>query len=401
MSTSLLFHSFGIRHVRVHRTSYIAGQVIFHAEVKDRLLRCPCCKSWQVIRYGSKIRHIRLVPIGRKAAILRLKTYRIWCKSCAAIRWIKLPFLAGKSNCSRAFVRYMLGLCRQMTLKAVAGLLGVGWDLIKDNHKKYLAKKYRRRRWQKLRYIGIDEFAVRKGHHYLTIAVNLETGEIIYVHQGKSKHSIIPLLIKLRRYSGGLQAVAVDMNPGYFEALTRYLPKVPIVFDRFHVVRMAQQVLDDMRRQQQTELLGIKGNILKGSRYLLLRRYADLTPAGKHRLKELLRLNEPLMTAYLMKEQLCTLWDLPSRPEAERFLKAWGQDAFASGIPALIKLGRSILSHRTGILNYFDHPITCGKVEGINNKIKTLKRQVYGFRDMAYFTLRLYHLHEQNYSLSG
>lgn len=93
--------------------------------------------------------------------------------------------------------------------------------------------------------------------------------------------------------------------------------------------------------------------------------------------------------------------NMPNRNEAERFLHSWGKDALNSGISHLIKLGKSILSHRTGILNYFDYPITCGKVEGINNKIKTLKRQVYGFRDMAYFTLRLYHLHEQNYSLSG
>jgi transposase len=401
MSTSLLFHCFGIRQVRVHRTDYIAGQAIFHAEVKERLLRCPCCGSCQVIRYGSKVRHIRLVPIGRKAAILRLKTYRIRCRSCDAIRWIKLPFVTGKSNCSHALIRYLLDLCCLMTIKAVANLLGVGWDLVKDHHKEFLARKYRRRRWQKLRYIGIDEFAVKKGHHYLTIAVNLETGEIIYVSQGKSQHSIIPLLIKLRRYSGGLRAVAVDMNPGYIEALIRYLPKVPMVFDHFHVVRMAQQTLEDMRRQQYPELLGIKGNILKGSRYLLLRHYADLPPEDKHRLKELLRINEPLTIAYLMKEQLSMLWDLPSRAEAERFLNAWGKDAFASGISALVKLGRSILSHRVGILNYFDHPISCGMVEGINNKIKTLKRQVYGFRDMAYFTLRLYHLHQQNYSLSG
>jgi len=400
MSTSLLFHSFGIRHVRVYRTENVAGRTIFHAVVKDLLLCCPCCKSRQVIRFGHKIRLIRLVPIGRKVTILKLKTYRIRCKFCHHIRWIKLPFLAGKSNCCNTFVRYMLDLCQLMTLKSVAGLLGVGWDLVKDHHKAYLAKKYRRRRWNKLRYVGIDEFSVRKGYRFLTIAVNLETGEIIYVHQGKSKHSIIPLLMKLRRYSRGLQAVAVDMSPAYIEALIRYLPKVPIVFDRFHVVRMAQKTIDDLRRRLQTKP-GIEENSLKGSRFLLLRRYADLTPAGKHRLKQLLDINEPLMTVYLMKEQLCALWDLPNRSQAERFLDAWGKDALGSGIPILVRLGKSMLAHRTGILNYFDHPITCGKVEGINNKIKTLKRQVYGYRDMKYFTLRLYHLHKQNYSLSG
>ena len=402
MSTSLLFHSFGIREVKVQRTEFTGGKIVYHAVVKSRLLRCPCCRSREVIRFGNKIRSIRLLPIGRRPALLKLKTYRVKCENCGKIRWIKLPFLTGKSNCSRGFIRYLLDLCRLMTIKAVAGLLGVGWDLVKDHHKEYLAMKYRRRGWKGLKYIGLDEFSVKKGHSYMTIAVNLETGEIIYVGEGKSKDSIIPLLLKLRRYSSGLKAIAIDMNPGYVEAILRYLPKVPMVFDRFHIVRMIQSEIDEMRRQLQSQLYAVEErNILKGSRFLLLSNYADLDQTGRQRLEKLFRINQPLMTMYVMKEQLLHLWDLSNRDDAEKFLTAWSKDAMNSGIKPLIKVGKSIISHKTGILNYFHHPITTGMVEGINNKIKTLKRQVYGFRDMEYFKLRLYHLNKQNYSLTG
>ena len=401
MSTSLLYHNCGIKGIKVHRTEYLKGSTIFHAEVKDRLLRCPHCQSRNVIRFGHKIRVIKLIPFGSKLTLLKLKTHRIKCKGCGNILWIKLPFLIGKSNCSRSFIRYMTGLCCLMTIKSAAGLLHVGWDLVKDHHKEYLKKRYRKRGWKRIRYIGIDEFSIKKGHAYMTIAVNLETGEIIYAKEGKSQESLIPLLLKLRRYSSGLQAIALDMNPAYIGAVLRFLPKVPMVFDHFHIVRMVNDEIDQLRREAQAQLDGIEGNVLKGIRYLLLSNYEDLDEYNQRRLQELFRINHPLITMYVMKEQLLLLWKLPDRERGEKFLTAWAKDAMNSGVNRLIKLAKTLLAHRTGILNYFDHRITTGKVEGINNKIKTLKRQVYGFRDMAYFKLRLYHLHMQNYSLSG
>jgi len=140
---------------------------------------------------------------------------------------------------------------------------------------------------------------------------------------------------------------------------------------------------------------------LKGRRFLLLSNYASLKEEQQFRLKELLRVNEPLYKAYLFKEQLNLLRDLPSQEEGARFFKAWADDCWKSGIMLAMKLANSIMSHLMGILNYFEHPINTAKVEGINNKIKTWKRQAYGFRDMDYFKLRLYHLHHQNYALCG
>jgi len=160
-------------------------------------------------------------------------------------------------------------------------------------------------------------------------------------------------------------------------------------------------MMDELRRSLQNTMNAAEGNTLKGSRYLLLSNYANLSEEKQHRLNELLRVNEPLTKAYLFKEQLNLLWDLSDKEEGERFLKAWANDAWQSGIKLVMKLASSIMAHLTGVLNYFDHRITTAKVEGINNKIKTLKRQAYGFRDLAYFKLRLYHLHRQNYSLCG
>lgn len=135
---------------------------------------------------------------------------------------------------------------------------------------------------------------------------------------------------------------------------------------------MFQTTLDELRKQVQKTMSSAEGNTLKGSRYLILSNFADLKDEQKHRLKELLRINEPLSTAYLLREQFNLLWDLPDKEEAERFLKAWVKDAWQSGIKIIMKLGTTIRSHLRGILNYFDHPISTAKVEGINNNIKTL-----------------------------
>ena len=401
MSASILFHAFSISDVLYQRTEFTGGKVLFHAEVNDRLIRCPCCRSWKVIKFGHKIRQIRLIPIGGKQIFLILTTYRVKCKNCGNIRWIDLPFVDGKSNCSKGFIRYMLMLCQKMTIAETAKLLHVSWDLVKDHHKEYLSKKYRRRDWKKIKYLGIDEFAVKKGHKYLTIAVDLETGEIVFANEGKSAATLRPLLKKLQRFGGSLEAVAVDMNPGYIQALREYLPQTAVVFDKFHLVRLFQNTLDELRKQAQRTMCVAEGNTLKGSRYLILSNFADLKEEQKHRLKELLRINEPLSVAYVLREQFNLLWDLTSKEEAERFLKAWVKDAWQSGIKIIMKLGTTIMLHRQGILNYFDHQISTAKVEGINNKIKTLKRQAYGFRDIDYFKLRLYHLNKQNYSLTG
>jgi transposase len=118
-------------------------------------------------------------------------------------------------------------------------------------------------------------------------------------------------------------------------------------------------------------------------------------------LERLFTINQPLYTAYLLKEELRALWNSSNRALAEMYLENWLKKAWASGIVQVVKFACTLASHRTGILNYFDHPFTTGMVEGINNKIKLLKRQAYGFRDMEYFTLRIFALHESRYALIG
>lgn len=193
----------------------------------------------------------------------------------------------------------------------------------------------------------------------------------------------------------------MDLSKSYSSAVKKMLPEVDIVFDRFHVMALANKALDTVRRQQYKTLPNKSQQTLKGQRFLLLKNYASLSEDSIARVNALLEANIPLFQAHAMKEQLRLFWQLDSADEGAKFLLKWIDDARATCIAPLVKLAKTLESHLYGLLTYFKHRITNGFAEGVNNKIKTLKRQAYGYRDMQYFKLRLYHLHAQKYALAG
>ncbi|MBL7191373.1 transposase [bacterium] len=154
------------------------------------------------------------------------------------------------------------------------------------------------------------------------------------------------------------------MNPAYWGAVLKFLPAVPMVFDLFHIVKMVNNEIDQLRREAQAQLDVIEGNVLKGSRYLLLSNYADLDEYNRRRLRELFRINHPLITMYVMKEQLLLLWKLPDRERGEQVLDRLGERRYEFRRKSFDQAGENTVGAQTGILNYFDHRITTGKVEG-------------------------------------
>jgi transposase len=140
---------------------------------------------------------------------------------------------------------------------------------------------------------------------------------------------------------------------------------------------------------------------IKGTRFLLLRNPENLKMEQIPKLDRALRLNEPLLVGWYMKEELRELWNQPSRQDMEAFMKDWCQKAEQSAIGQLIKMAKTLRLHASGILAYSRYPITSGKLEGINNKIKTLTKRSYGFHDENFFILKLLSLHHSKYKLLG
>lgn len=235
----------------------------------------------------------------------------------------------------------------------------------------------------------------------MTIFTNLESGEIIHAVEGRDKEVVLPFLKKIARKAINLRAIAMDMSKSYISAVREILPKKDIVFDHFHVTALINRAIDEFRREQQRKSNEVGLKIIKGFRFLLLRNYESLESDKKSSLEYLFEVNKPIATMHQMKEQFRLYWSKKSKKEGAHFLGWWIIEAMESNIGSLTKLARSLLSHWEGLITYFDHKISNGITEGINNKIKTLKRQAYGYRDMEYFKLRLYHLHKQKSSLTG
>ena len=401
MSTSLLYHAFNLKGVEFESTEFLGSAIIFSVAMTDKLRKCPGCGCRHVIFKGQKTRCFRMGPLGRKQAILKLLFHRLQCSECNKLWWPQLPFMDGKHRYTRSLALIALDLLRFGTIQDVAHYLHVGWDLIKDIHKTRLQSLYKKMPIKELKYLGIDEFSIRKGHNYMTIFIDLQKGRIIHAVEGRSKDAIQPFLKVLARKGKRLKAVAMDMSRSYSSAVAECLPKVDIVFDRYHIMAQMNQAIDTLRREQQGVLDDKDQKILKGCRFLLLRNYESLNHDVQGKLNFLLDINKPLFIMHSMKEQLRLLWSQANRKHAMAFLDQWCFDALMSGVKPLVKVALTLVKHREGILNYFPHLITSGSVEGTINKIKTLKRQAYGFRDMVYFKLRLYHLHCQGYSLTG
>jgi transposase len=193
----------------------------------------------------------------------------------------------------------------------------------------------------------------------------------------------------------------MDLSPSYTSAVKKYLPHVDIVFDRFHVTKLLNEALDELRRKERQKYDAAGQSIAKGDRFLFLRNFEDLDAKQRSKLDALFKINIPLAKAHAMKEQFRMFWEKTSKEEAAGFLCYWIYEAVQSGIRPLVRVAKTILRHYKGLLSYYDHKISNGKAEGVNNKIKVLKRSGYGYRDMDYFKLLLYNLHEKSTALVG
>jgi transposase len=404
MSTSLLYHAFGVRGYRYLKTEYVEGAVIFTIEQPRESYRCSACGSEDVIGRGQNVRRFRTVPIGGKAVYLALAVHRVECRCCGVVRQVKIAFADPRVTYTKSFQRYALELLRDMTIQDVADHLGISWDVIKEIQKADLKRRFDRPKLKHLRYIAIDEISVAKGHVYLTIVLDLESGVVVHVGRGKGGDALLAFWTRLRRSGAKIEAVATDMSPAYIDAVTTYLPGARLVFDRFHVIKLYNDKLSELRRAMHRELKDtMHKDVLKGARWLLLKRPEHLDPARKEpqRLQEALRLNEPLATAYYLKEELNEIWEQDDEETAEALLMDWINYAESSGIRMLHTFARTLRFHALGILAYYDHPISSGPLEGTNNKIKTMKRQAYGYRDQEFFRLKILGIHQTKYALVG
>ena len=196
-------------------------------------LRCPQCDGANIIRRGTVPKRWSTVPIGRKPVTLFAQVPRIECRDCHTEPVLPVPFADPRRSYTRSFERLVLTLRESMTLKDVACYLCVSDWLVKDIEKRWLGRHFARPRLKDLKHIAIDEIATRKGHKYLTIVMDLESGAVVYVGDGKGVDALKAFWRSLKASRASVEAVAIDMSAAYYQAVCENLPDAAVVFDWF------------------------------------------------------------------------------------------------------------------------------------------------------------------------
>ena len=396
MDVSFMYHGFGLRTVECSRTEYKDNGIVLKVQTREDKLCCPECGSKKITRNGYTVRRFRCVPIGRKPVYIDMRVQRVKCCSCGCDQQERIPFTTGKRHTTHRLERLVIDLMKVMTISETAAYLGLSWSTVKDIHKNHLQRNYASPDISKVRFIGIDEFAVRKGHVYKTIVVDLETGHIIYVGDGKGADALAKFFKRVKKYNVNIEYVATDLSAAFISAVKKNLPKAQLVFDHFHVKKIVNDKVDKLRRSlYNNKVYAEQRNVIKGIRWLLLKNGEDIkTDTAKKQLEEALKINEPLAKAYYLKEKITLVWGQLDKEAARAWLYDWIREAIRSEVTQMIKAGMSMFKHREGILAWYDMRITTAMVEGINNKIKVMKREACGSTDDRPFGLRLVALHD-------
>jgi len=403
MSTSIVYHQHGVREIRFLSFHPENGAGVFTVELKGDFVCCPVCGSRKVVSRGGVERVFKSLPVGKKPTFIVMRVPRVECAKCGVVRQVAVPFADERGRLTHSLERYVADLCRHMTMQAVAEHLGLRWETVRDVQRDWLARKFRRPKLKHLRQLGVDEIAVGKGHKYLTVVLDLKTGVVVFVGEGKGADALEPFWRKLKAAKAKIEVVSMDMSQAFVSAVSKNLPEAMIVFDHFHVMKLANHAVDKVRRRVTRKASDEAKADIKGKRWLLLKNYDNLDSAKKEpeSLDDLMAAQAELAFTYLMKEQLRDFWKLKDVNDAKTFLAEWLASAADSGIPELKTLAETLAKHEIGLLSRWLFPVSNGIVEGTNNKIKTMTRQAYGFRDKEFLKLKIMAIHLAEYELVG
>lgn len=377
--------------------------IVICARMDKVCLACPKCSGSAIVKAGTVERMFHHGIANATPVKLRVAVQRVRCADCRCVRQADLGFAEPDARHTRAFEQLVLRLSKHMTLSALAKFLQVDPKTVKAIQKEFLLEQFGDIDLSGLKRIAIDEVYTGRVGKFITIVLDLDSGAVVYIGEGKSRESLEDFWKKLEACGATIEAVATDMSPAFTLWIAEKLPKAVHVFDRFHVVKLFGDKLSDLRRETQRSATAEQKEVLKGTRFLLLKNPGNLDDEKqeKKRLDDALRLNAPLATAYYMRDELRLFWEQTSKKTARTWLRGWILRAQASGIRQLKVMAKTLQACEAGLLAWYDHPISTAALEGTNNKIGAIQRQAFGFRDREFFHLKIFASHHASYHLIG
>ena len=365
--------------------------------------RCSHCGEVVAEVHDVSERRVRDLPILEAETWLVFPRARLACPRCGPTVEV-VPWVDRYQRLTRRFAEAIARLAQLLPIKHVAAWIAVGWETVKQIDKRALAARLGPVALDGVRVLAIDEFALHRGQRYATVVADADTRRVLWVGEGRDREAVRAFFALLGpARCAAVEAVVMDMSAAFTAEVRAACPRAAIVYDRFHVQAGYNRDVVDRVRVDETNRLGravprgepgrlarvAERRELRRSRWLLLRNRAGLGRADRVRLYDLLLANVALFLVYVLKEDLARLWTYRSPGAARRCWADWDARARESGLPALVRFADRLAERIEGVIAHCRYPLNTGFLEGINNKIKVLKRMAYGFRDHEYFFLKI------------
>jgi len=359
--------------------------VIVTVRLRRRRRVCSGCGQLGGTIHGRRVKRWRHLDLGATRLFIECELRRLWCRDCGA-RFEAVPWARGGSRYTRDFEQVVAWLAQQMAKKPIAGLLRIAWDSVGRIVARVVADHLDERRLEGLVAIGVDEISYRRHQRYLTSVVDHRSGAIVWCSPGRNAETLAEFFELLGERRHSIRAVSIDMSGGYEKAIRQCIPQAEVAFDPFHVVKLAQRAVDQVRRDEwnaHERSHTPKGRWIKGTRWSLLKAPNKQKPQQLELLAEVQHANKALYRAFLLKEELRLLYQLERPALADAHLDAWLAWASRSKLEPFVKLARTIRLHRHGILAAIRLGLTNGRLEGLNSRIRLISHRSFGFHSAA------------------
>jgi transposase len=341
-------------------------------------------------------RRFEFVPLWGMAVYFLYALRRVDCPHCG-VTVEAVPWCRGKQRHTRTYQWFLAQWARRLSWQETARVFGTSWQSVYEAVKLAVIWGWMHDTWKKVRTLGIDEIAWRKGHSYLTLAYQLDEGRkrLLWVGQEREQQTLERFFDCLgAQASRKVRFVCSDMWQPYVQVIAQRARQAVHVLDRFHIMRLMNKAIDEVRR---TEVKRLERDgyepILKHARWCLLKRKENRTVKQTVKLKELLQYNLQSVKGHLQREDFQQFWEYQSPTWAGKFLDDWCTRVMRTRLEPMKKVARTLRTHRDLILNWFkaEGRLSAGTVEGFNNKAKLTMRKAYGFRSPNTAIIALYH----------
>lgn len=342
--------------------------------------RCPKCGKPGSIHESRAPRYWRDLAFGETVTLLRYAARRVRCAQCG-VHVEQVPWAAPGSRFTRRMEELVAYLAQQMSKSAVCKLVGIDWRTVGTIVERVVGEKLDPTRLDDLTVIGIDELSFRRRHNYVTVVVDHVRQRIVWVGEGKTSQTLGGFFEALGAERAKLLThVTIDLSAAYRAAVEHHAPQAELVFDRFHIQRLASDAVDAVRRQEVRAAADAdRGAALKNTRFALLKRPENLSELEAQKLRDVQRLNRRIFRAWLLKEELVAVLNRRQPGVAMAELRRWAGWAARSRLRPFVKLSRTIKTFAAGIIAYVRTGLSNGPTEGLNNKTRLITRRAYGF----------------------